>query len=87
MESRRRRWPGTFIGLWFEEAQDVLLAEVLILQLKKNGKELGPKYFDQAEGEVQSVRPEGVGTMDQERRGQAPQQARRWTLGRSSRHH
>ena len=35
--------------LWAEDLHDHLLAEVMVLKLKQNGKELDPKYFDEKE--------------------------------------
>ena len=35
--------------LWTEDLHDHLLAEVMLLKLKQNGKELDPKYFDEKE--------------------------------------
>ena len=40
-----------FKQLWLEELHDCLLSEVMILKLKKSGKELDPAYFDKAEKE------------------------------------
>ena len=38
-----------FEHLWVEDLHDHLLAEVMLLKLKQNGKELDPKYFDEKE--------------------------------------
>ena len=46
LSSEERR---IFEHLWMEDLHDHLLAEVMLLKLKQNGKELDPKYFDDKE--------------------------------------
>ena len=38
-----------FEGLWLEDVKDILMAEVLVLKFRQNGKELDPKWFDESE--------------------------------------